>query len=77
MSEVLSRNKSGPTSRQDVGSSIRFEQDVAANFAQRLLDPISCFIGGRLIEIRQRLVCFNGNADEQSIGSFAASAQGG
>src|SRR5262249_2566338 len=37
---------------QHVGLSVRFDEHVATNFAQSLLNPIFRFVGGRLIEVR-------------------------
>ena len=65
------------TQQRDVGLSVRFDEHVATNFAQCLLNPIFRFVGGRLIEVRCRFVGFDRNADEKSFGCFAASEQGG
>jgi hypothetical protein len=57
--------------------SVRFDEYVTTNFAQRLLNPIFRVVRGRLIEVRWRFVRFNRNADEKSFGCFAASEQSG
>ena len=52
-------------SRGDYKLPVRFNEYVTTDFAQRLLNPIFRFVGGRLIEVRCRFVGFDRNADEK------------